>query len=147
MCIVCECDRLKDYSALRGKKELDCSGCRSLTTLNSVPYIAGLQTLYCGGCTSLTSIPVLAGLHDLYCEGCPLLYIPVMLRRLLNYNEKSRHCGKRLRRIAHNVRYNVVTKKGLKIFVNERIISSMDRSSKVFDNLTFHILCRYVFEM
>ena len=147
MCIVCECDRLKDYSALRGKKELDCSGCRSLTTLNSVPSIAGLQTLYCGGCTSLTSIPVLAGLKTLWCQGCSLLYIPVTLRHLLKTNVKSRHSGKRLRRIARNVRYNVATRKGLKMFVNERILSSMDRSRKVFDNLTFHILCRYVFEM
>jgi len=109
--------------------------------------ISGLQEIDCGGCTSLTSLPEIAGLKTLWCQGCSLLYIPVTLRHLLKTNVKSRHSGKRLRRIARNVRYNVATRKGLKMFVNERILSSMDRSRKVFDNLTFHILCRYVFEM
>ena len=47
MCIVCECEEKKDFSPLKGLKELDCSDCPLIT---EIPNILGLEKLYCYRC-------------------------------------------------------------------------------------------------
>ena len=63
MCVICT----GEYN---GETILDCSGCKSLTSLPSLPNVISLD---CSRCTSLTSLPSLSSVTFLYCRGCTWL--------------------------------------------------------------------------
>lgn len=66
-------DLIDDIIQIRNLKILNCYNCPLLT---SIPFIKGLDKLYCTYCY-IKSIPFIEELNDLTCAGCPLKSIPL----------------------------------------------------------------------
>jgi hypothetical protein len=74
--------------------ELNCDGCRSLT---SIPQLNNLTLLICNNCTSLTSIPQLDKLIYMCCDFCTNLcvknigYLPKLLTHDTKFKDQNEY--------------------------------------------------------